>query len=187
MAFFCQPSTVNYLLAPICYLLSPIRHPSAIFVGMKVLMVCLGNICRSPLAEGILQQKAREAGLAWEVDSAGTGNYHIGEPPHQLSQKVALLNGIDIGQQRCRQFHPKDTDQFDLIYVMDHNNYQDVKRMSGERWNESKTRLILSEIDNSDDAVPDPWYGTEKDYHHVFALLSSACDHIILKYNQSNK
>ncbi|MGV3595149.1 MAG: low molecular weight protein-tyrosine-phosphatase, partial [Sediminibacterium sp.] len=174
-------------LAPICYLLSPIRHPSAIFVGMKVLMVCLGNICRSPLAEGILQQKAREAGLAWEVDSAGTGNYHIGEPPHQLSQKVALLNGIDIGQQRCRQFHPKDMDQFDLIYVMDHNNYQDVKRMSGERWNESKTRLILSEIDNSDDAVPDPWYGTEKDYHHVFALLSSACDHIILKYNQSNK
>ncbi len=154
---------------------------------MKVLMVCLGNICRSPLAEGILQQKAKEAGLAWKVDSAGTGNYHIGEPPHHLSQKVARLNGIDISNQRCRQFHSDDMDQFDLIYVMDHDNYHNVRKMSGKKWNETKTKLILSEINNSNDAVPDPWYGTEKDYHHVFALLSAACDNIIEKYNQFNK
>jgi protein-tyrosine phosphatase len=154
---------------------------------MKVLMVCLGNICRSPLAEGILQQKAREAGLNWHVDSAGTGGYHIGEPPHQLSQKVAKVNGIDIGHQRCRQFHADDMERFDLIYVMDHDNYRDVQTLSGPKWNESKTRLILNEIDNSNDPVPDPWYGTEKDYHHVFALLSKACDRIIQKYNQFNK
>lgn len=158
-----------------------------IFAPMKVLMVCLGNICRSPLAEGILQQKVIEAGLKWEVDSAGTGHYHIGEPPHPLSQKVAKLNGIDISTQRCRQFEAADMERFDLIYVMDHDNFREVKRISGEKWNESKTELILNEVNNSNDAVPDPWYGTEKDYHHVFDLLSAACENIILKYSQYNK
>ncbi len=147
-------------------------------------MVCLGNICRSPLAEGILKQKAKEAGLNWDVDSAGTGGYHIGEPPHVLSQKVAKLNGIDISMQRCRQFVAADMEIFDLIYVMDHNNYNDVKKISGKYWNEAKTKLILSEINNRNEAVPDPWYGTEKDYHHVFALLSEACKNIVQQYSQ---
>ena len=75
---------------------------------MKILMVCLGNICRSPLAEGILEDKAKKAGLNWKVDSAGTGKLHIGEPPHKLSQKVAKLNGIDISRQNCRQFEKED-------------------------------------------------------------------------------
>lgn len=149
---------------------------------MKVLMVCLGNICRSPLAEGILQHKALSAGLNWEVDSAGTGNYHIGEAPHVLSQKVARMNGIDITQQRCRQFRASDMEDFDLIYVMDQDNYKEVRRMSGAHWNALKTKLILNEIDENEEAVPDPWYGTEKDYHYVFGLLTTACDHIIEKY-----
>lgn len=148
-------------------------------------MVCLGNICRSPLAEGILQHKALQAGLHWKVDSAGTGNYHIGEPPHILSQKVAKLNGIDISKQKCRQFRASDMHDFDLIYVMDHANYNDVKRMSGPSWDETKTQLILDETDGSENEVPDPWYGTEKDYHHVFELLSEACDNIIKKYGLS--
>lgn len=154
---------------------------------MKVLMVCLGNICRSPLAEGILQAKAQSAGLSWMVDSAGTGNYHIGEPPHKLSQKVASLNGIDISRQRCRQFKAADMDDFDLIYVMDQDNYKDVKSMSGNFWNPQKTKLILNEINENDESVPDPWYGNEDGYHHVFGLLSEACDRIIEKYSQLNK
>jgi protein-tyrosine phosphatase len=90
---------------------------------MNILMVCLGNICRSPLAEGILQHKATLLGLNWHVDSAGTAGYHVGEAPHRLSQKVALLNGINISVQRCRQFASKDMTRFDHIYVMDADNY----------------------------------------------------------------
>ena len=85
---------------------------------MKILMVCLGNICRSPLAEGILRHKAKEAGLNWQVDSAGTNGYHVGEAPHHLSQKVAKLNGIDICEQRARRFVKEDFDRYDKIYAM---------------------------------------------------------------------
>lgn len=148
-------------------------------------MVCLGNICRSPLAEGILQHQALLSGLSWEVDSAGTGNYHIGEAPHILSQKIAGLHGIDISQQRCRQFKATDMTHFDRIYVMDHDNYKEVKRISGALWDEEKTLLILDETDSPNNAVPDPWYGTEKDYHHVFALLTDACNNIIRKYGHT--
>ena len=83
---------------------------------MKILMVCLGNICQSPLAEGILQHKANAARLDWQVDSAGTANYHVGEPPHTLSQKVAQINGINISGQQCRQFRKEDMTAFDKIY-----------------------------------------------------------------------
>src|SRR5258706_10480941 len=93
--------------------------------AMKILMVCLGNICRSPLAEGILQDKARKAGLDWKVDSAGTNRYHIGDPPHPLSQKVAKLNGIDISKQRARTFIPEDFEKYDKIYALAHDVLQD--------------------------------------------------------------
>ncbi len=146
-------------------------------------MVCHGNICRSPLAEGILQYKAGKAKLDWEVDSAGTANYHVGEPAHQLSQKVARMNGIDISHERCRQFRKEDMLEFDRVYVMDLDNYADVKRMSRELWNEEKTKLILNELYPGEDLeVPDPWYGTEKNYREVFAMLDKVCDRIIEKY-----
>jgi len=149
---------------------------------MKILMVCLGNICRSPLAEGILQHKANAAGLSWEVASAGTSNYHIGEPPHPLSQKVALLHGIDISHQRGQQFTARDIQTFDKIYVMDTSNYADVKRMAGKYWNAAKVDLLLNVLHpNSQQNVPDPWYGNEDGYHHVFDLISQACDRIIAK------
>jgi protein-tyrosine phosphatase len=96
---------------------------------MKILMVCLGNICRSPLAEGILQHKANAAALNWQVDSAGTAGYHVGNPPHHLSQKVAKHNGIDISHQQCKQFVQEDMLNYDRIYVMDSSNYNDVKRL----------------------------------------------------------
>lgn len=147
---------------------------------MKILMICLGNICRSPLAEGILQNKADEAGLNWTVDSAGTGDYHVGEAPHKSSQKIAKLNGIDISKQKCRQFKKDDMHFFDKVYVMDSNNYNDVKRMSGNDWNESKTDLILNELyPGQNRNVPDPWYGTEQSFHEVFEMLDKACDKIV--------
>lgn len=151
---------------------------------MKILMVCLGNICRSPLAEGILQQKASLAGLNWMIDSAGTGNYHIGQAPHTLSQKVAKLNQINISGQKARQFIKEDMLNFDRIYVMDSENYQAVKKISGTFFNAAKTDILLNELyPNQNRAVPDPWYHEEPAYHEVFNLISNACDKIIQKYS----
>lgn len=150
---------------------------------MKVLMVCLGNICRSPLAEGILQHKADAAGLDWQVDSAGTGNWHIGEAPHKFSQKVAKLNGVDICKQKARQFTKEDMLKFDLIIPMDQTNYDDVRRMSRELWNAKKVEMLLNYVhpgENRD--VPDPWYGGEDGFHNVYQMISEACDRIIEKH-----
>lgn len=149
---------------------------------MKILMVCLGNICRSPLAEGILQDKASRAGLSWEVDSAGTGNWHLGEPPHRLSQQTALHYGISISHQRARQFCPDDMEKFDLIFFMDEQNMTDARNMCGKSWNDSKAKLLLNEIFPGENMpVPDPYFGVEKDYHDVFHLISRACDAFIAR------
>jgi protein-tyrosine phosphatase len=150
---------------------------------MKILMVCLGNICRSPLAEGILRDKIRKAELHWTVDSAGTANYHIGDSPHHLSQKVAKLKGVDISYLQGRQFDKHDILHFDKIYVMDANNYEEVKNMSRELWDEKKVDLLLNELypfENRE--VPDPWYGSEEGYHRVYQMISEACDAILTKY-----
>jgi len=147
---------------------------------MKILMVCLGNICRSPLAEGILQHKANALKLNWQVDSAGTAGYHIGEAPHRLSQKVAKQNGIDISQQQCRKFVKEDILHYDLIYVMDTSNYNDVKNISKELWNEQKVDLLLNELyPGENKSVPDPWYGEEDGYHKVFDMIDKACEKIV--------
>ncbi|MBS1512736.1 MAG: low molecular weight phosphotyrosine protein phosphatase [Bacteroidetes bacterium] len=143
-------------------------------------MVCLGNICRSPLAEGILQQKANQAGLNWSVESAGTNGYHTGEPPHHLSIKVAKLNNIDISHQRSRKFIAGDFQKYDMLYAMADDVLYDMKRIAGQQYNPQKTDLLLNALypgKNKD--VPDPWYGTENGYHEVFALLEQACDRII--------
>ena len=148
-------------------------------------MVCLGNICRSPLAEGIMQDKINRAGLEWTVDSAGTAGYHVGEPPHKLSQKVALHNGVNISRQACRQFSIADCRDFDKIYVMDRDNYRNVKQMAGEAWDGQKVSLILDALyPGQQKEVPDPWYGTEKDYHSVYEMLDKACDKILLDLQQ---
>jgi protein-tyrosine phosphatase len=149
---------------------------------MNILMVCLGNICRSPLAEGIMQHKALQAGKPWMVDSAGTGNWHIGEPPHRLSQKIALHYGINIAGQRARQFTPEDCIRFDHIYFMDIHNLHDARNMAGSLWVHQKASLLLDVLyPGSQREVPDPYYGTEQDYHHVFQLISEACDAILAK------
>lgn len=150
---------------------------------MKILMVCLGNICRSPLAEGILQQKAREAGLNWTVDSAGTENYHIGSAPHPLSQKVAILNGINIGEQKARRFTKEDLQHFDRIYAMGTDILKEMKTIAGHQWQPEKVELLLNELEpGSNQSVPDPWYGPEPGYHEVYELLDRACTAVIEKY-----
>lgn len=143
-------------------------------------MVCLGNICRSPLAEGILQDKARKAGLNWTVESAGTNGYHTGEPPHHLSIKVAKENGIDISKQRSRRFMADDFEQFDLIYAMATDVLDDIKRISRDKFDATKVDLFLNgQYPGQDREVPDPWYGPEQGYHEVFAIIDEACDSIL--------
>ena len=154
---------------------------------MRVLMVCLGNICRSPLAEGILQEKVNKAGLNWVVDSAGTNQYHTGDPPHPLSQKVALANGIDITQQRARRFTTEDLNQFDKIYALAGDVLKDIQRITGSKFDSSKVDLLLNEqYPGKNLDVPDPYYGGEPDFHEVFELLDQVCDQLILKYQNHN-
>jgi protein-tyrosine phosphatase len=146
-------------------------------------MVCLGNICRSPLAEGILQQKAHAAGLHWEVDSAGTNGFHIGEAPHPLSQKVARDNGLDISRQRARKFKAADFYHFDKIYAMAGDVVDEMRRISGREFNPAKVELLMNEVyPNSNRDVPDPWYGPESGYHEVYDMIEKAADKIIAKY-----
>jgi protein-tyrosine phosphatase len=153
---------------------------------MKILMVCLGNICRSPLAEGILQDKAFKAGLNWTIDSAGTNSYHIGDPPHRLSQKVAALNGIDISKQRARRFVPEDFDNYDKIYALAGDVLSDIRQIAKNKFNPAKVDLFMNELyPGRDMDVPDPWYHEEPAYHEVYKLLDEVSDAIIKKASRS--
>ena len=143
-------------------------------------MVCLGNICRSPLAEGILRKHAEEAGLEWFIDSAGTNGLHDGEPPHRLSQKVAGLNGIDISGQRSRRFRRSDMDDFDLILAMAGDVLSDIRDIAGQRFEPSRIRLFMDITRPGEELdVPDPWYGEEPDYHEVFEILNEVCAELV--------
>ena len=147
---------------------------------MKILMVCLGNICRSPLAEGILQHKVQEAGLNWKVESAGTNGYHTGEPPHYLSIKVASQNGIDISTQRSRKFTAADFELYDKIYAMAEDVLDDMKMIAKNKFDAGKVDLLLNELyPDQNRNVPDPWSGPESGYHEVFAIIEKACEQII--------
>ncbi len=147
---------------------------------MKILMVCLGNICRSPLAEGILQQQSEKAGLQWTVDSAGTNGYHVGETPHRLSCKVALQNGIDISSLRTRKFVAADFDRYDKIYALAPDVLEEMKNIAGKNYHGDKVDLLMNALYPGENReVPDPWYGTEPGYHHAFELIKKACAKII--------
>jgi protein-tyrosine phosphatase len=149
---------------------------------MKLLFVCLGNICRSPLAEGIMKHKIAEQGLDWEVDSAGTGGWHAGDLPDSRSIQVAKKHGIDLTYQRARKLRSIDYESFDRIYVMDSMNYQDVKRLANED-EYHKIELIMNEVEpHRNINVPDPYYGEGDGFENVFQMLDRACDAIIKKY-----
>lgn len=149
---------------------------------MKILMVCLGNICRSPLAEGILRQLAADHKLDTIVDSCGTANYHIGEQPDHRSVKVAAANGIDISELNGRQFHTSDFDRFDFILTMDQNNFNDILKLAHTDEAKNKVKLMLSylpEVENKN--VFDPYYGSEKDFEAVYNQLHNACSNFLKK------
>jgi protein-tyrosine phosphatase len=149
---------------------------------MKILMVCLGNICRSPLAEGILTQKAKKQNLNWKIESAGTNGFHNGEAPHKLSQKVAMKHGVDICRQISRKFVAEDFDRFDKIYVMAADVLKDVKRIAGSKFNANKIDYFLNELNKGkNEDVPDPWFGGEDGYDEVYELIEKTCEAIVRK------
>ena len=139
-------------------------------------MVCLGNICRSPLAEGIMKQKIREAAFDWEVDSAGTGYWHAGELPDRRSVITAGQHGIDITDQRARQFQIADFERFDKIFVMDTQNLRDILRLAQTEAHRAKVELMLDQIyPGKERSVPDPYYDDDG-FEAVFKMLDRACE-----------
>lgn len=151
-------------------------------MATKILMVCLGNICRSPLAEGILRSKLSEDFI---VDSAGTGGWHAGQQPDKRSISTAKNRGLDITHQRARQFKKSDFDFFDHIFVMDNSNYKDVLTLAPNEEAKSKVKLILNEIfPNENVDVPDPYYGGQDGFENVFDMLDQACEEIARKLKQ---
>jgi protein-tyrosine phosphatase len=151
-------------------------------MAAKILMVCLGNICRSPLAEGIMRSKLSED---FTVDSAGTGGWHAGELPDKRSIATAKNRGLDITNQRARQFKRSDFDTFDHIFVMDNSNYKDVLALAPNEEAKSKVKLILNEIfPNENVDVPDPYYGGQEGFENVFDMLDQACEEIARKLKQ---
>ena len=148
----------------------------------KILMVCLGNICRSPLAEGILKSKL--SSNSYVVDSAGTANYHTGNTPDKRSIAVAKKYGLDISNLKGRQFEVSDFDVFDFIYVMDDSNYNNVISLARNETDISKVKFILNEVyPNQNDNVPDPYYGGNDGFENVYKMLDEACDIIAENLN----
>lgn len=137
-------------------------------------MVCLGNICRSPLAEGILKSMVDDQLVS--VDSAGTGGYHIGASPDPRSIEVARRNGLDITLQRARKFTIADFKAFDLIYAMDKNNFNDILALAENEIERQKVRLLLNEVDLGINEVPDPYYGGPKGFDSVFDMIYKASE-----------
>lgn len=130
-----------------------------------------------------MEHKIQEHNLEWQVDSAGTNGYHVGEAPHRLSQKVAAMNGIDISRQRARDFTPGDFEQFDIIYAMAKDVIDEIKWIAGKSFDPAKVKLLMDEVyPGKKMDVPDPWYGPEPGYHEVFKMIDKACDTIIKKY-----
>lgn len=146
---------------------------------MKILMVCLGNICRSPLAHGILEKLARENGMNWEIDSAGTGNWFIGEQPDSRSVAIALKYGVDISNQICRQFEYSDFKKYDHILVMDYSNLNDVKALAQSEDDHKKVSLFLKH-----GIVPDP-YHDDNEFDSVFQLIELRCKEIIGEFSST--
>lgn len=145
----------------------------------KILMICLGNICRSPLAQGILEKKVKEQNLDWIVDSAGTASYHSGELPDSRSIQIAKENGINITNQRSRKVTIKDFSEFDLILAMDASNYNNLRKQTKTEIENDKIKMILNYAHPGENRqVPDPYY--EGGFDRVFHMLEEACNQLII-------
>ena len=152
---------------------------------MKILFVCLGNICRSPIAEGVMKSLVLQNQLNWHIESAGTESYHIGEPPHIFSQEVCLEMGIDISSQRARQFTQRDFDYFDKIYALATDVLHEITIIANTQPNNDQLVLFLNEqYPLQHKSVKDPWYGTKEGYYDVFDEIKSCCEVILEKYRK---
>lgn len=146
----------------------------------KILMVCLGNICRCPLAEGILKSKLPTNNFF--IDSAGTANYHVGSPPDKRSISIAKNYGINISNLKARQFKVSDFDSFDFIYVMDDSNFNNVIKLARNNEDIKKVKLILNEVNpNKNLDVPDPYYDGDEGFENTYKMLDEACNVIVKK------
>ncbi|SDW86934.1 low molecular weight protein-tyrosine-phosphatase [Flavobacterium degerlachei] len=154
-------------------------------MSVKILMVCLGNICRSPLAEGIMATKLPKD--KFSVDSAGTGSWHIGHAPDARSIATAKKNKLDISKQKGRQFSTSDFDTYDYIYVMDKSNYDDVIELAQTQEQKNKVQIILNELyPNENVDVPDPYFGMPNGFDIVYNMLNEVCDIIADKLKKTH-
>lgn len=151
----------------------------------RILFVCLGNICRSPMAEGILRHKANRHGLDLKIDSAGTGNWHAGENPDKRATKTAKERGVDISKLVARQITEDDFDNFDMIYVADAEVYDGVVDLALNREHKLKVDYIMNLVHpDLNMPVPDPYFGGIDGFEKVFDMLDKACDEIINKVKE---
>lgn len=147
---------------------------------MKILMVCLGNICRSPMADGLLRYKVAETGLNVEVDSSGTAGYHVGAAPDKRMRATAKSFGITIDNLKARKFVVEDFDRFDVIYAMDESNQSNILQLARNSKDAAKVKMILNEIYPGENrSVPDPYYGGDQGFIEVYQMLDQATDKII--------
>jgi protein-tyrosine phosphatase len=149
---------------------------------MKILFVCLGNICRSPIAEGVLKSLVSAHDLDWHIESAGTESFHIGEPPHHNSQLVCKEQGIDISDQRAMKFHASHLKSFDKIYAMATDVYDEIIEICGHKFETKKVSLFLDDLyPNEGKSVKDPWYGNLDGYYDVYHEIKMGCEAILKK------
>ena len=154
----------------------------------KVLFVCLGNICRSAIAEGVLKQKSKDQNLNLIVESAGTANYHVGEAPDKRMQEKAIEHGLNISNQRGRQFSVSDFDEFDYIFAMDSSNRENILKLARNETDNNKVELFLNlTFPNKNMEVPDPYYGGAQGFEDVYQMVNKACDDFIKQLNFSPK
>ncbi len=154
---------------------------------MKILMVCLGNICRSPLAAGILRKKIKAKGLSVTVNSAGTSDYHVGEPADPRTVETAMKYGVDIKSHKARQFVAEDFDLYDKIFAMDRSNFNRILDLASETHDTTKVEMIMNVVEpGSNRDVPDPYFGLRDGFENVFTMLDEACE-IIAGRIENNK
>jgi len=154
---------------------------------MNILMVCLGNICRSPLAEGIMKEKLKAYKINGRVDSAGTSAYHTGQSPDSRSVEIAMRYGVDISEQRARVFSCEDFEKFDVIFAMDRENYRNLLNMAKTQEHRKKVELIMNRLEpDQNHEVPDPYYGGLGEFEKVYHLLNDSCEAIAQSLKKSN-